>query len=45
MPIEALSNLKKIGKLKAEQPQKTETERMLGLARQRLQDSSLPYLI
>jgi len=44
MPPEALANLKKIGQLKAEKPNRLEIERMLNLARQRLIDSSYPDL-
>lgn len=44
MPITALANLEKIGQLKAEKPSSVEIERMLSLARQRLQDASHPDL-
>jgi hypothetical protein len=40
MSLTALANLEKIGQLKAEKPHSAEIERMVSLARQRLQDAS-----
>lgn len=40
MPLEALSNLAKIGKLKAEPRNSAEIDRMLAMARKRLDDAS-----
>lgn len=41
MPSEALSNLAKIGKIKAEPMNRAEIDRMLAMARKRLEDASL----
>lgn len=40
MPSEALSNLEKIGKIKAEPMNRAEIDRMLSMARKRLEDAS-----
>lgn len=44
MTLEALSNLAKIGKIKAEPMNRAEIERMLVMARKRLADSSYPQV-
>jgi hypothetical protein len=44
MTLEALSNLAKIGKIKAEPMNRAEIDRMLVMARKRLADSSYPQV-
>lgn len=44
MTLEALSNLAKIGKIKAEPMNRVEIDRMLVMARKRLTDSSYPQI-
>ena len=44
MTLEALGNLAKIGKIKAEPMNRAEIDRMLVMARKRLADSSYPQV-